>query len=286
MRRHLHCWCEAHAVREARREAAPRDDRRVGRRREPRRARRRTRPARRRRPRRHRQCAAGVRESLCTSTRFHIVSLLLDTQYTNRVNRTSYEEACVSPGALSPNGANETTLTAYGRSSEFTKQRGRTQSVRETCGLSRARGNYGGTPLNELTNQCPFESLKFHSCSCSESSDLHVGGRAAPLHLLHYCAQSTPDTPYLPRHVGLRIGVPEATPAYGVARLCGTGLQALACAAADMTLDPRRRRVALVGGVESMSIAPYTLSGRFRFEKDREFTVRLASYPPISPMFS
>ena len=81
--------------------------------------------------------------------------------------------------------------------------------------------------------------------------------------------------------------MPEATPAYGVARLCGSGLQALVCAAADMTLDPRRRRVALVCGVESMSIAPYTLTGRFRFEKDREFTVRLAttSYPHLFSWF-
>ncbi|XP_044537543.1 3-ketoacyl-CoA thiolase, mitochondrial [Gracilinanus agilis] len=39
--------------------------------------------------------------------------------------------------------------------------------------------------------------------------------------------QSSVDAPYLARHVGLRVGVPQATPALTLNRLCGSGFQSI-----------------------------------------------------------
>ena len=39
--------------------------------------------------------------------------------------------------------------------------------------------------------------------------------------------QASRDSPYLPRHTGLRIGLNVHTPALAVNRLCGSGFQSL-----------------------------------------------------------
>ncbi|WP_273377439.1 acetyl-CoA C-acetyltransferase [Symbiobacterium thermophilum] len=69
------------------------------------------------------------------------------------------------------------------------------------------------------------------------------------------------DGPYLARHIALYAGVPVETPALTVNRLCGSGLQAAVSAA--HTIRAGEASVALVGGAESMSQAPYHLRGRF-----------------------
>lgn len=70
---------------------------------------------------------------------------------------------------------------------------------------------------------------------------------------------TTPDTIYLPRHVGLKLGIPQSVPALGVNRLCGTGFQAIIDAYQQMCAGDTK--VALVGGVENMSMAPYVVRG-------------------------
>ena len=69
--------------------------------------------------------------------------------------------------------------------------------------------------------------------------------------------QSAPDSIYAPRHIGLRVGVPEAVPALGVNRLCGSGFQAIIEAHQQMRAGDVE--VALVGGIENMSMSPYLL---------------------------
>ena len=69
------------------------------------------------------------------------------------------------------------------------------------------------------------------------------------------------DAPYLARHIALYAGVPVETPALTVNRLCGSGLQAAISAA--HTIRAGEASVALVGGAESMSQAPYVLRNRF-----------------------
>jgi acetyl-CoA C-acetyltransferase len=60
---------------------------------------------------------------------------------------------------------------------------------------------------------------------------------------------------YLARVVGVNAGVPIETPAFTVNRLCGTGAQAIVSAAQAIQVGDAE--VALAGGAESMSRAPY-----------------------------
>ena len=69
--------------------------------------------------------------------------------------------------------------------------------------------------------------------------------------------QSSPESIYIPRHTGLRAGVPESVPALGVNRLCGSGFQAMIEAYQQFLCGDAE--VALVGGTENMSMAPYLL---------------------------
>ncbi len=69
--------------------------------------------------------------------------------------------------------------------------------------------------------------------------------------------QAGADAPYLARHVGIRAGLPIATPALTVNRLCGSGLQAVVNAAQQILLG--ESRLVLAGGSENMSQIPYVL---------------------------
>ena len=70
-------------------------------------------------------------------------------------------------------------------------------------------------------------------------------------------AQTSKDAIYLARHVGLRAGTPESVPALTVNRLCGSGFQAVINGAQEILMGDAQ--VALVGGTESMSQAPYAV---------------------------
>ena len=75
--------------------------------------------------------------------------------------------------------------------------------------------------------------------------------------------QSGADAAYVPRHIGLHLGIPENIPALGLNRLCGSGFQAW-ISAAQMILTGEAN-VVLAGGTEQMSQIPYVLRG-VRFE--------------------
>ncbi|SDQ89788.1 acetyl-CoA C-acetyltransferase [Virgibacillus subterraneus] len=70
---------------------------------------------------------------------------------------------------------------------------------------------------------------------------------------------SSKNAPYLSRHVALKTGIPHASPALAVNRLCGSGLQSVVSAAQSIMLG--EGQVALAGGVESMSLSPHALRG-------------------------
>ncbi|MDB4898060.1 MAG: acetyl-CoA acetyltransferase [Firmicutes bacterium] len=69
------------------------------------------------------------------------------------------------------------------------------------------------------------------------------------------------DAAYISRHIALGAGIPVETPALTVNRLCGSGLQAVISAA--YAIRSGESSVALAGGAESMSQAPYVLRNRF-----------------------
>lgn len=74
--------------------------------------------------------------------------------------------------------------------------------------------------------------------------------------------QSSKCSPYLSRHVGLRVGVPVETPAVTINRLCGSGFEAVVQGAQQIIAGDSE--VVLAGGTENMSQAPYVVrQGRF-----------------------
>ena len=71
--------------------------------------------------------------------------------------------------------------------------------------------------------------------------------------------QTSADAIYLARHIGLKAGLPQETPALTLNRLCGSGFQAVVSGAMEIMLG--EAEVALCGGTESMSQAPHVIRG-------------------------
>ncbi len=71
--------------------------------------------------------------------------------------------------------------------------------------------------------------------------------------------QTSKDAIYCARHVALKVGAPIETPGLTVNRLCGSGLQAVVSAAQALLLG--EGSVALVGGTENMTQAPFVVRG-------------------------
>src|SRR5262245_13016388 len=67
--------------------------------------------------------------------------------------------------------------------------------------------------------------------------------------------QTSADAIYGARHVALKAGVPQATPALTVNRLCGSGIEAAVQAAHLIQLG--EAATVLAGGMENMSQAPF-----------------------------
>ncbi|MEN0057233.1 MAG: acetyl-CoA C-acetyltransferase [Bdellovibrio sp.] len=75
--------------------------------------------------------------------------------------------------------------------------------------------------------------------------------------------QSGADAAYLPRHIGLKTGVPVNVGAFAVNRLCGSGFQAWVNAV--QMIQCGEATVVLAGGVEQMSLIPY-VARKVRFD--------------------
>jgi acetyl-CoA C-acetyltransferase len=71
--------------------------------------------------------------------------------------------------------------------------------------------------------------------------------------------QTSKDAIYFARHIALKAGVPIEVPALTVNRLCGSGLQAVVSGAQSLLLG--EGSVALVGGAENMTQAPFVIRG-------------------------
>ncbi|HYH84031.1 MAG TPA: acetyl-CoA C-acyltransferase, partial [Pyrinomonadaceae bacterium] len=71
--------------------------------------------------------------------------------------------------------------------------------------------------------------------------------------------QTSGDAIYGARHVALKAGVPAERPALTVNRLCGSGIQSIISGAHMILLG--EAKTALVGGMESMSMAPHVIYG-------------------------
>ncbi|RKG82416.1 acetyl-CoA C-acetyltransferase [Corallococcus exercitus] len=114
-------------------------------------------------------------------------------------------------------------------------------------------GTYGGSLKDLSATDLAVESAKAALAQAGVSPEQieHV--------VYGNVVQTSADAIYLPRHVGLRTGVPVPVPALGVNRLCGSGFQAFVTAA-EMMLTGGAEAV-LAGGTESMSQAPHVIRG-------------------------
>lgn len=66
--------------------------------------------------------------------------------------------------------------------------------------------------------------------------------------------QSSADSYFLPRHIGLYAGIPEGVPAVMLQRICGSGFETIIAGAEQITLG--KARTALCGGTENMTLSP------------------------------
>ena len=87
--------------------------------------------------------------------------------------------------------------------------------------------------------------------------------------------QSGADAAYLPRHVGLKAGIPVSSGAYLVNRLCGSGFQSWVNA--FQMIQMKEASVVLAGGVEQMSQVPY-VARKVRFDGMRMGNFELEDY--------
>src|SRR5262249_35731167 len=71
--------------------------------------------------------------------------------------------------------------------------------------------------------------------------------------------QTSGDAIYGARHVALKAGLPQETPAVTVNRLCGSGIESIAQAAERLLLG--ESELVLAGGMENMTPAPVVLRG-------------------------
>jgi len=86
---------------------------------------------------------------------------------------------------------------------------------------------------------------------------------------------SSPDAPYLARHVALRCGLPVPTPALIVNRLCGSGFQSIVNGVQEILVGDSS--VVLTGGTDNMSSCPYAV-------RDIRFGTRLGVDPKLEDM--
>ena len=112
-------------------------------------------------------------------------------------------------------------------------------------------GSFGGS----LKNFTPTQ-LAVHA-----SKEAMAAGSVDPSIIDTVCVgnvqQTSDDTIYLSRHVGIQSGCPVETPALTVNRLCGSGFQAVATVAQDIMMG--KATVGLAAGAESMSQAPFVV---------------------------
>ncbi len=118
-------------------------------------------------------------------------------------------------------------------------------------GVRTAIGGFGGalagTPPGQSAAHVSREALRRAGVEPARIGHVVFG------HVIN----TEPRDMYLSRVAAIEAGIPEATPAMNVNRLCGSGAQALVSAAQSLMLGDAD--FALAGGAEAMSRAPYIL---------------------------
>lgn len=127
------------------------------------------------------------------------------------------------------------------------------RDVLVVSGVRTAVGDFGGSlkdiPPTELGSRVAREALARAGVAGDEVGHVVFGN------VIH----TEPKDMYLSRVAAIGAGISQDAPALTLNRLCGSGLQAVVSAAQAVTLGDAD--IALAGGAESMSRAPYLASG-------------------------
>ncbi|MGB0297702.1 MAG: beta-ketothiolase BktB, partial [bacterium] len=128
---------------------------------------------------------------------------------------------------------------------------GASREVVIVSGVRTAIGDYGGSlkdfHLVDLAASVVAEAIKRADVDASKIGQVVMGN------VIH----TDPRDMYLSRYAAVKGGIPIETPAYTLNRLCGSGLQAIVCAAQSILCGDTG--IALGGGAESMSRSQYWL---------------------------
>ena len=118
-------------------------------------------------------------------------------------------------------------------------------------GARTAIGTFGGS----LAGMAPIDTATVASKAALERAgvDGEQIGHVAFGHVIN----TEPRDMYLSRVAAMQSGVPEATPAMNVNRLCGSGVQAIVSCVQSLAMGDAD--FALAGGAESMSRSPYAI---------------------------
>ncbi len=123
------------------------------------------------------------------------------------------------------------------------------REVYAVAAVRTAIGSFGGSlkdvPLSDLATAVVRAAIA-RSGAGAERIEHVVMGNVIP---------TEPRDAYLSRVAAMNAGVPKEAPAFNVNRLCGSGLQAIICAAQCILLGDAE--VAIGAGAESMSRGPY-----------------------------
>jgi acetyl-CoA C-acetyltransferase len=130
-------------------------------------------------------------------------------------------------------------------------------------GVRTAIGRYGGTlkDLNsgQLASYVIKEVINRANITADQVDEVILGE----------VRQST-DSSNVARVAALRAGIPDATPAFTVNRLCASGMQAIGSAVQQ--IQSGQAEIVVAGGTESLSCSPIYLRGS-RFGGDRPYLV-------------
>jgi acetyl-CoA acyltransferase 2 len=115
--------------------------------------------------------------------------------------------------------------------------------------MARYMGSFDTTTAIDLGAAAGREAIRRAGVDASEVDHVVFGN----------VMQTSADALYGARHVGLKAGVPEETPAVTVNRLCGSGVESISQAAQRILLG--EAKIVLAGGMENMSQSPHVIRG-------------------------
>lgn len=109
-----------------------------------------------------------------------------------------------------------------------------------------------GKLCGSLGNVSPTDLGIFASKAAIEKSG--VKGDDIDQIMFANIGQSSADSYFLPRHIGLYSGIPEGTPAVMLQRICGSGFETIISGAEQISLN--KASATLCGGTENMTLSP------------------------------